>query len=64
MSEVIRIEDEFFKLVEGTYEMNVCDRCGCRRKCDWWENVTFTGIWTTGYDFCRECSEELREDIE
>ena len=51
-----------FYRVANSAEMNICDVCGCRKKCDWYE---CEDLWIiTGFDCCRTCSKEALEEIE
>lgn len=64
--EQIMIEKPFFsapagstlKLIHNTRMSQVCDVCGNRRYCDWYEwEPGITGM--TGMDVCPECSKRL-----
>lgn len=65
--ELIKLEKPFFhyigtlKVVPETYDNEVCDICGRRRKCDWYEPVVRKDPWTdlTGMDICRQCQRLL-----
>lgn len=57
---IMMIDGDFFKMIEGTYDSEVCDCCGNHRLCDWWENIAFDAASIVGHDLCRRCSKELR----
>jgi len=46
----------YFALCENTYEMTVCDVCGKKKKCDFFECWCFKPI--TGFDCCRTCRKQ------
>ena len=66
--EFIRIREGFFSLPAGsilrlipdTLESEVCDVCGEKKRCDWYEPVERST--TTGMDVCRRCSKILDLD--
>ena len=51
-----------FYYIANSYELNVCDICGKKRKCDWFECEDI-GI-LTGFDCCRSCRSEVLEGNE
>lgn len=67
-ADFIRIRDAFFslppgsilKLIPETYDTEVCDVCGEKKRCDWYEPVENST--TTGMDVCRRCSRILNLD--
>lgn len=62
----IRVDFEFFRepvgtiyeLIENTYELNVCDCCGKKRKCDYYSSEHAC------LDLCRTCRKEHAEVVE
>lgn len=62
----IRVDFEFFRepvgtiyeLIENTYELNVCDCCGKKRKCDYYSSEH------AYLDLCRTCRKEHAEVVE
>lgn len=62
----IRVDFEFFRepvgtiyeLIENTYELNVCDCCGKKRKCDYYTSEH------AFLDLCRTCRKEHAEVVE
>lgn len=50
-------------LMPDSYEMNICDVCGQRRKCDWLENCHLEDG-RTGMDCCRTCQRKILEVVE
>ena len=64
--EMIMIEEEFFgapagstlKRIPDARMMEVCDVCGNKRYCDWYEwEPRISGM--TGMDVCASCSKRL-----
>ena len=63
---IVKIKEPFFRApagsiavrVDGTYDTEVCDVCGKKRKCDWYEwRPGIAGM--TGMDICRSCAKSL-----
>lgn len=52
-----------FHLMPNSYEMNVCDVCCQKRKCDWLENDEL-GNGKTGMDCCRSCQKRILKAVE
>ena len=66
----IKISESFFHApigstlirIENTYQLEVCDMCGKKKKCDWFEwDPHISGM--TGMDVCRTCAKihEVKE---
>ena len=45
-----------FVLIKDTYDLEICDLCGKKRKCDWFE---YDGENYTGIDVCRGCQKDV-----
>lgn len=69
MIERIKIQEEFFsapvgatlELIPDSRMSQVCDVCGCRKYCDWYEwDPPISGM--TGMDVCSTCAKKLRVD--
>lgn len=67
MIERIRIEKDFFsappgstlRLIPNRRMSQVCDVCGCRKYCDWYEwDPGISGM--PGMDVCSTCAKKLR----
>ena len=50
-----------FNLMPDSYESNICDVCGQRKKCDWLENRVL-GNGKTGMDCCRTCQKKILKE--
>lgn len=48
-----------FTLIEGTYEANVCDCCGQKRRCDYYYSDNQNG--RTFVDLCRSCRNKMKK---
>lgn len=67
---MIRLKKSFFSapvgtkliLIPDTYELNVCDICGKKRQCDYYQSEEFEGICgptSVFVDVCRQCKKDL-----
>lgn len=55
-----------FYRVADTYEMNICDCCGNKRKCDLYEHSYETKYGTADVvfmDLCRTCAKEHTTEV-
>ena len=50
-----------FELMSDTYDIEVCDACGNKTKCDWLE---YQGHGKTGMDMCRSCEKKYLKSVE
>lgn len=66
MIERIKIKEDFFhappgstlRLIPNSRMSQVCDVCGCRKYCDWYEwDPGISGM--TGMDVCSSCAKKL-----
>ena len=48
-------DGQTFVEIEETYGTEVCDFCGRRVKCYWFENKSLDVRARIGYDICRDC---------
>ena len=56
-----------FVLIPDTYESNICDCCGNRRKCDLFEHAYTTDLGTGDVvfmDLCRSCRKTHTVEVE
>ena len=49
-----------FELKADTYDNEICDACGMKKKCDWLE---YQGYNKTGMDMCRTCEKKYLEEV-
>lgn len=48
--------------VAGSYDYEICDFCGRKRKCDWWaSDMLLCPDAPTGWDACRQCSKKFKQ---
>lgn len=49
---------DILTLIIDTYALEICDVCGKKRKCDWFEQTEKL----TGIDVCRECRKKIFDE--
>lgn len=53
-----------FELIDGSYDYEICDICGNKRKCDWLAyRVKPNPEGKTGFDCCRTCEKNVLVEV-
>ena len=53
--------ETLFRKVDQTYDTEICDICGRKRKCWWLEDTDISIL--TGCDCCNECLKKNFEEV-
>lgn len=60
VDETLTYEGRTYVLVSGTYDMEICDICGKRRKCDYWQSYGDSD--KRFWDICRGCLSQIKTE--
>ena len=58
IDETLTYGGRLYALVSGTYDMEICDICGRRRKCDYWQSYGESD--KRFWDICRSCLSRIK----